>query len=144
MPEPHKRTEAVVPILRKNGRVLVIKRAEKVVMPGYWCPPSGGIEAGESQAEAVVRETAEELGIPVKPIAKVWECPTHDGTFTLHWWIAEPEADELHPNPDEVAEIRWVTTEEFLDLDPTFEGDREFFERVLPALDAAGARRSDA
>ncbi|MEJ8668583.1 hypothetical protein WKI71_08715 [Streptomyces sp. MS1.AVA.1] len=43
--------------------------------------------------------------------------------------------DRRHrPRPGEVAEARWVTPEEFLSLDPVFEGDREFFERILPTL----------
>ena len=127
-------TEAVVPILRKDGRVLVIKRGPDVILPGYWCPPSGRIEPGETQEQAVVREVAEELGLVAKPVAKVWECATDDGDFTLHWWIAEVDDDELHPDPGEVAEDRWVTADEFLELTPTFEGDRRFFVEVLPTL----------
>jgi isopentenyldiphosphate isomerase len=38
------------------------------------------------------------------------------------------------PDPDEVAGTRWVTPEEFLALDPVFDGDRAFFERILPGL----------
>lgn len=135
MPEPRRRAEAVVPILRRDGRVLVIKRAAGVVMPGYWCPPSGGIEAGETQAEAVVRETQEELGVTVTPIAKVWECPTDEGEFKLHWWTVDLPPTELTPDPAEVEDLRWVTPEEFLTMEPTFRNDREFFTQVLPELD---------
>lgn len=127
-------TEAVVPVLRKDGRVLVIKRGPEVILPGYWCPPSGRIEHGETQEQAVVREVAEELGLVARPVAKVWECPTDDGDFTLHWWIAEVDDNELRPDAAEVAEGRWVTADEFLELTPTFEGDRRFFMEVLPTL----------
>ena len=126
---------AVVPILRDGQRVLVIKRGPSVILPGYWCPPSGRIEPGETQEQAVIREVAEELGVVAKPIAKVWECPTDDGDFMLHWWVAESDRHELRPDPAEVAEVRWVTADEFLELDPTFAGDREFFRSVLPRLD---------
>jgi 8-oxo-dGTP diphosphatase len=128
------RTQAVVPILRKQGRVLVIRRGSTVILPGYWCPPSGRIEPGETQEEAVVREVDEELGLVAKPVAKVWECPTDDGDFTLHWWTAEVEDYKLRPDPSEVGEVRWVTADEFLELEPTFVGDREFFSSVLPKL----------
>jgi 8-oxo-dGTP diphosphatase len=131
-------TEAVVPILRKDGRVLVIKRGPGVILPGYWCPPSGRIEPGETQEQAVVREVAEELGLVARPITKVWECATDDGDFTLHWWIAEADHYELRPDREEVAEVRWVTADEFLELDPTFVGDRDFFVSVLPALRGKG------
>jgi 8-oxo-dGTP diphosphatase len=134
--EPHVATHAVVPVLLRDGRVLVIKRGPDVILPGYWCPPSGRIEPAETQEQAVVREIAEELGLIATPVAKIWECPTDDGEFTLHWWIAEVDGYEVRPDPGEVAEIRWVTPEEFLALYPTFAGDREFFLSVLPTLEA--------
>jgi 8-oxo-dGTP diphosphatase len=127
--------EAVVPILRRDGRVLVIRRGPGVVLPGYWCPPSGRVEAGETQEEAVIREVAEELGVVARPIAKVWECPTDDGDFILHWWLTGAERYDVRPEPREIAEVRWVTPDEFLDLRPTFAGDRDFFASVLPRLD---------
>jgi hypothetical protein len=34
----------------------------------------------------------------------------------------------------EVAEARWITPEEFPALDPVFERDLEFFDRILPSL----------
>ncbi len=103
-------------------------------MPGYWCPPSGRIEPGETEEEAVVREVAEELGLVATPVRKVWECPADRGDFTLHWWLADVEGGDLRLDPIEVADARWVTTDEFHDLEPTFRGDREFFERVLPEV----------
>jgi 8-oxo-dGTP diphosphatase len=98
------------------------------------CPPSGRVEPGETQEQAVVREVAEELGLMAKPVAKVWECPTDDGDFTLHWWLAEVDGYELRPDAGEVEEARWVTPDEFLELTPTFQGDRRFFRDVLPTL----------
>jgi 8-oxo-dGTP diphosphatase len=131
-------TAAVVPVVRKDGRVLVIKRGPDVILLGYWCPPSGRIEPGESQEQAVIREVAEELGLAARPIKKVWECTTDDGDFTLHWWIAHVDKYELRPDSTEVAAVRWVIADEFFELSPTFVGDREFFERILPALEAEG------
>ncbi|HEV3472037.1 MAG TPA: NUDIX domain-containing protein, partial [Actinomycetota bacterium] len=83
-----------------------------------------------------VREVREEIGLDIEPLAKVWESPTDDGEWKLLWWTAEVSPGELRLDQQEVAEARWVTPEEFLHLEPTFEGDREFFERVLPTLDA--------
>jgi len=52
----------VAGLLRWNGRVLLC-RQEK---PGkeYWLLPGGGVEAGETLMEALVRELDEELGLP--------------------------------------------------------------------------------
>ncbi|MGK5697909.1 NUDIX domain-containing protein [Streptomyces sp. URMC 128] len=126
--------QAIVAVLRRGDRVLAIRRGPRVARPGYWQPLSGKLEPGETQEEAVVREVREEVGLTVVPLAKVWESETDDRLFRLHWWTARADTGEVVPDPGEVAEIRWVTPEEFLALDPVFDGDREFFERILPEL----------
>lgn len=126
---------AVVAVILRGGRVLVVRRGPDAIMSGYWAPPSGRIEPRESQEAAVAREAREELGLEVSPIRKVWECPTDDGGFVLHWWLAEAEPGDVRPDPREVSEARWVRPEEHERLDPTFEGDRRFFEEVLPRLE---------
>jgi 8-oxo-dGTP diphosphatase len=126
--------EAIVAVLRHGNRVLVLRRGPGTILPGYWAPLSGRIEPGETQEEAVIRETKEEVGLRATPLEKVWECETEDGQFLLHWWIAEAGAGELEPDPDEVSDVRWIEPEEFAHLEPTFAGDREFFARILPGI----------
>ena len=138
MQERLRPTEAVVAVLRRSNRVLVIKRGPKAILPGYWAPPSGRIESGETHEEALVREMKEELGLKATPIAKVWQCPTDDHHFVLHWWTAATDVRPLQVEPDEVSDVRWVTSDEFLALEPTFADDREFFRSVLPTLDNTG------
>ena len=92
------------------------------------------IEAGESQEAAVVREVGEETGLHVRALEKVWECPSDDGLFRLHWWTVDTDSAELELDPGEVSEARWVTPAEFLELKPTFEADREFVSHVLPSV----------
>jgi 8-oxo-dGTP diphosphatase len=143
MRQHSRRTEAVVAVLRRGERLLVIKRGPGVILPGYWTPPSGRIEPGETHEEALVREVGEELGVKAAPVAKVWECPTDDDEFLLHWWTADMDSRELHPDPGEVADVCWVTRDEFLQLEPTFAGDRDFIARVLPTLDPARSEPED-
>ena len=114
--------------------MLVIQRGPGSMLPGYWSPPSGRIEPGESQSEALVREMREELGITVRPLSKVWECLTDDGGYRLHWWTVDEDGEPLSPAPDEVAGTRWVDGEGFLALSPTFAGDRTFFREIWPRL----------
>ncbi|MFD8232086.1 NUDIX domain-containing protein [Streptomyces sp. NPDC059696] len=126
--------EAIVAVVRRGERLLAIRRGPAVARPGYWQPVSGKVEPDESQEQAVVREVHEEVGLTVVPEAKVWESETDDRRFRLHWWTARADSGEVLPDPGEVAETRWVTPREFLALDPVFDGDRAFFERILPQL----------
>lgn len=135
---PAARPEAVVAVLARGGRFLVVRRGPWVVRPGYWTPLSGRVEPGETQPQALVREVREEVGLTVVPGAKVWECDTDDGSFRLHWWTGEVTGGELVPDPREVSDARWVLPEEFAGLSPTFADDRRFFAQVAPTLPGAG------
>jgi 8-oxo-dGTP pyrophosphatase MutT (NUDIX family) len=130
MPARH----AVVAVLRRCDRVLVIRRGPGARLPGYWAPLSGTLEPGETQQQALVREIHEEIGLHATPAAKVWESTTADGSFLLHWWTAEPASGEITADPREVSDFRWVTPAEFLDLEPVFASDCDFFREVFPRL----------
>jgi 8-oxo-dGTP pyrophosphatase MutT (NUDIX family) len=123
--------EAIVAVVRRGARVLVIQRGPLARLSGYWAPLSGKLEPGETQEEAVVREVHEEVGLRAFPLAKVWESQTEDGTFRLHWWTVEAEEGEVLMHPGEVSDARWVTPREFSRLQPVFEADRVFFDCVL-------------
>ncbi|MEV5532194.1 NUDIX hydrolase [Streptomyces prunicolor] len=127
--------EAIVAVLRRADRVLVIRRGPDSARSGYWAPLSGKLEPGETQEEALVREVHEEVGLTVSPLSKVWQSETDDGVFRLHWWTAtETGNGTIVPDPGEVSEVRWVTPAEFLTMTPLFDADREFFAQVLPGL----------
>lgn len=58
-----------------SGRYLITRRAlDKHWAPGAWEVPGGGVLAGESSAEAVVREVGEEVGLDVshEALVPVW------------------------------------------------------------------------
>lgn len=121
--------EGVVAVLCRDGRMLAIRRAAGIPASGAWCFPGGAIEAGESVEQALVREIAEELGVAIRPLREVWRWRRPDGSLMLHWWMAELDGDgPIVPNPAEVAEVRWVTVEEFLRLEPSLESNLLFME----------------
>lgn len=49
-------------IFNDEGKVLLTRRQDN----GQWCMPSGGMEAGESVEEAILREVFEETGLHVR------------------------------------------------------------------------------
>ena len=126
--------DAIVAVITNGDKVLLIQRAPTVRGGRYWAPVSGEVEPGESQEAAVAREAMEEVGLAVRPLRKVWENISSRGTFRLHWWLAEYVGGELVLEKREVSAARWLTVDEICKMDGTFEGDREFFEKVLPFL----------
>ncbi len=43
-------------VIERDERLLIIRQAEGIAAPGAYCFPGGGIEKGETEAEALVRE----------------------------------------------------------------------------------------
>jgi 8-oxo-dGTP diphosphatase len=126
--------EAVVVVITKEKKVLLIQRGPDVPDAGYWAPLSGKIEPQEDQAGAVVREVREEAGLTVRPVRKVWENTAASGSHKLHWWLAEWVSGDPRLDPREVVDARWLGVDEVLRLEGTFDGDREFFQSVFPLL----------
>jgi 8-oxo-dGTP pyrophosphatase MutT (NUDIX family) len=99
--------------------------------PGAFCFPGGGIEPGEDEPAALVRELREELNIVVEPIARLWSSTTA-WNVELHWWLANLAADAaIVPNLAEVAAFHWHTVDEIRALPRLLSSNHEF----LHALD---------
>ena len=54
-------------ILRRAGKILLLRRAGNVYASGQLCLPSGHLEEGENILQAGIRETKEETGIALDP-----------------------------------------------------------------------------
>lgn len=126
--------QAIVAVIHDEGRFLWIKRGPDVVRPGYWTPPTGTVEAGETLAGAVVREMAEELAIGVRPIRSVWQATTEGAEFMLHFWLTAIESGTPRIASPEVADLRWVDADDIHGLTPTFPTHLRFIDEIWPAL----------
>lgn len=51
-------------LIEHEGRLVLIRRLADP-LAGYWAPPAGYVETGESVPEAVVREAREETGLEI-------------------------------------------------------------------------------
>jgi 8-oxo-dGTP diphosphatase len=96
----------------RNGRVLAARRALPVHLAGQWEFPGGKVEAGESEAEALVREIREELGVEIAVGGRLAQSRIDDGTV-LRLFEAEllTGAEEARFDHDEV---RWFTPDELV------------------------------
>ena len=85
------------------GRLLLIKRGHEPGK-GLWSIPGGRVEAGESDAAAVVREVREETGLVVVPgrlIGSVRRPASGDGgVFDIRDYAAAVTGGALAPGDD--------------------------------------------
>jgi ADP-ribose pyrophosphatase YjhB (NUDIX family) len=93
-----------------EGKILLTKRDDFHV----WCLPSGGIEEGESLAEAALRETKEETGIDVELTRLVGVYSRLGGLPDVHavLYEAKPIGGELTSQPGETIDVRYFAFNE--------------------------------
>lgn len=108
-----------------EGRLLLIQRGHPPG-EGLWSIPGGRVEPGESDADAVVREVAEETGLRVVPgplAGSVDRTGPGGAVYDIRDYRATVDGGVLHAGDDARA-VRWVDAGELATL-PTTEGLKE-------------------
>ena len=116
---------AVSAAIVREGRVLLVRRAQPANSPVYTLP-GGVVEVGETLREAVEREVREETGLAIEPLGLAGhrEFIVRDEAggvvrhfiilaFAARWVAGEPAASE------ELAETRWMQPDELTGLKTT-------------------------
>jgi len=100
-----------------EGKILLTKRDDFQV----WCLPSGGVEEGESLAEAAIRETKEETGIDVELTRLIGVYSRLGGLPDVHAVLYEAKqiGGELRIQPGETLEVKYFAPNE-LPLEMSF------------------------
>ena len=128
---------AICAIILKDSKILFIKRAKGDLGAGYWTPVTGSVLLGEKFIDAVHREIEEEVKLKVEIIREIWQCPTSNNEFLLHWWLVNWVSGEVIPEPTEVEDFRWVSVPEILNLRPVFDDTTYFFQEIFPDITRA-------
>jgi ADP-ribose pyrophosphatase YjhB (NUDIX family) len=102
---------AVIVAIIEDGKILLTKREDFEV----WCLPGGGVEDGESVAEAGVREAKEETGVDVELTSLVGVYSRVGGMLNdVHAVLfrAKPIGGELRLQPGETIEVAYFPFED--------------------------------
>ncbi len=94
---------ADVAIIREDGKIVLTKREDFAV----WCLPGGGVDEGESAAQAAIREAREETGLEVELLRLV-------GIYSKPDWIGRGDHDVVFAARPVGGEL--VLTDETLDV----------------------------
>ena len=119
----------------RAGRVLAARRTSPPDTAGRWELPGGKVEPGETEAESLVREVAEELGLAISVDRWLAGAEPVGERYVLK--VALATADGGEPRPTEHDEVRWLAPDELGDVD-WLEPDRPFLVELsdlLPRLD---------
>ena len=102
-------------IINDKGEFLIQKRTEnKKVFPGKWSITGGGVDAGETTVDTVIRECKEELGIDVdldklELVMTIKRSYDFVDIYLLHQSFG---LDEVIMQEDEVADVKWLSREQ--------------------------------
>jgi ADP-ribose pyrophosphatase YjhB (NUDIX family) len=110
-----------------EGRLLMIHKIDN----NYWALPAGGMDLGESIADAAIREVAEETGLQVEitGLVGIYTNPGHvmaydDGEVRQEFSVcfhARPRGGELREDGTETKAAKWLDVSELdtLDIHPS-------------------------
>ena len=116
-----------------DGRVLACERADPPETAGGWEFPGGKAEPGESDADALVRECEEELGVQIEVGEQVGsDVPLAGGAALLRVYLARLIGD-ARPRPLEHSALRWLAASELDDVD-WLPGDAPIVAALHPLL----------
>ncbi|KAF5057488.1 CTP pyrophosphohydrolase [anaerobic digester metagenome] len=105
-------TEVVAALLCRENRFLICQRPAHKKRGLLWEFVGGKREAGENQAEALIRECFEELGIEIK-VGKIYMEVTHAyPDITIKLTLLRGEIIQGEPQLLEHMDFRWITVEQ--------------------------------
>ena len=122
-------------VAMRDGELLLIERGRGVAV-GQWSIPGGRVEFGETMADALRREVAEETGLQVVvgPVIGWAERPSPEHHFVIVDFAVDVVGGALRAG-DDAAGVRWVRFDELANL-PLVDGLLAFLHEhsLLPAV----------
>ena len=103
-------------IIRREGKILVCRRADGGSCAHLWEFPGGKFEQGESAFECVTRELREELNIEIKPLRIFAEYTYRYPDKEIAFTFVEAELISGEPQLSVHEDLRWVLPSQLSEL----------------------------
>lgn len=135
--DPIKAAKAL--ILSNDKYLLLLRTAGENIHPSEWDFPGGGIEPGETEKEALVREVREETGIDISPYEAVpikrWEEISKKGVKIsgVDFFCSLDSCPDIILSVEHV-EARWFSEEEIFNGEEFAEWIKESVKLASEAL----------
>jgi 8-oxo-dGTP diphosphatase len=114
-----------------EGAVLAAQRRRPPALAGLWELPGGKVADGEAEADALVRELREELGIEVSVGERLGHDVMLPGDVVLRAYRVTQTGGEPHPHDH--GALRWVAAADLAGL-PWVPADRAWLPDLLAAI----------
>ena len=125
-----KTLEVAAALIWRGDRFLICQRAAHKTQGLLWEFVGGKVEAGETPADALVRECREELDVLVRPLS-VFTQVTHDyPDVRVHLTLFTTELVSGEPKLLEHEDLRWIKPSEIPDY-PFCPADAEIIKIIM-------------
>ncbi len=117
-------------VIRRDGRILLVKRGPGTARSGYWAVPAGYVDYGEEIRAAAARELQEETGLIADIGEVLWVASNfHDpGKLTVGIWFEGIERGGRLVAGDDATEVGFFSLDDLPEL--AFETDYALFEAL--------------
>lgn len=100
---------AAIAVIERSGRFLISRRRPTDHLGGYWEFPGGKRRPGESWETCIRREVREELGITIRPMARLAPLRFQYPDRTVQLEVFRCQLVDGDPQPLGCQAIRWAS-----------------------------------
>lgn len=126
-------------ILRTNDEqkkevLLVSSKRDYGEFTGFFYPPGGKVELGETEEEALKREIKEELSVEVFPKRRIDTTPGDVSDQKTSWWLCKISDLNCTIKSSELQEMQWIPLEAIEKRKDIWPATKKFFRKHISEL----------
>ena len=121
--------------------IVAVRRGQEILLargpnwpPGRYSVLAGFVEPGESLEHAVQREVLEEVGVTIKNIEYFGSQPWPFPNSLMLGFTAEYASGEIQPEPGEIEDAGWYTTDNLPKIPPKMSISRDLIDAFVASV----------